>query len=377
MKKFTLIFLLSLTCSILLITCRQNKNVSDEEYLAFIDNVFKEIYDGRTALLNASVDYEEFAKRILAEGNDFDKKKLIEFLQTYFKLGSMMADQIMDGADIRMIKFYRQDNVAHAIIRTYYNGGISVEDWELEKKDDIIMINDAFAIVSGIYWSDDWRTKAANQFSVVDDDVLLNYKLIEINELISVGAYEEADSSFFWVEQAIKNNLYGRTMKLNLASLSKSYEEVVAMSNAFLKSFPEQKNIAEFYQMQSAIQLGLTDKLSQHIDNLTNTLGNDPIYFVYQSWTYQRAGQLEMALQTLDSAIAYMPQVYDLYHNQLDIYYETARYDDFVKLLYRIDTFFAPTGEDVPFFEKTYPKLLKNKDFNTWKENRPIPQDMY
>lgn len=62
MKKFTLIFLLSLTCSILLITCRQNKNVSDEEYLAFIDNVFKEIYDGRTALLNASVDYEEFAK---------------------------------------------------------------------------------------------------------------------------------------------------------------------------------------------------------------------------------------------------------------------------------------------------------------------------
>ena len=46
----------------------------------------------------------------------------------------MMADQIMDGADIRMIKFYRQDNVAHAIIRTYYNGGISVEDWELERK---------------------------------------------------------------------------------------------------------------------------------------------------------------------------------------------------------------------------------------------------
>lgn len=104
--------------------------------------------------------------------------------------------------------------------------------------------------------------------------------------------------------------------------------------------------------MQSAIQLGLTDKLSQHIDNLTNTLGNDPIYFVYQSWTYQRAGQLEMALQTLDSAIAYMPQVYDLYHNQLDIYYETARYDDFVKLLYRIDTLFAPTGEDVPFLKK-------------------------
>ena len=71
-----------------------------------------------------------------------------------------------------------------------------------------------------------------------------------------------------------KNNLYGRTMKLNLASLSKSYEEVVAMSNAFLKAFGTE-NIAEFYQMQSAIQLGLTDKLSQHIDNLTNTLGND------------------------------------------------------------------------------------------------------
>ncbi len=378
MKKYTFVFLLFLiNSSILFITCKQKKVVSDEEYINFIENIFKEIYDGRDELLNTSVDYKEFSKRILADENDFNKKELLAFLKKNFKLGTMVLNQIMDGADIRFVKLYHQNNVTYAVVRTYYNGGISVEEWELEKKDGKIMINDAFAIVSGIYWSDDWRIKAAREFAVVNDEVLLTYKLMEINQLIAEEAYDEADSAFYWVEQASKNNLYGRTMLLNLASLSRNYNEVVVLSNEFLKTFPEQKKIAEFYQLQSAIKLGLIDELLHHIDNLTNMLGNDPIYFVYQSWTYQHIQQLEKALQTLDSAIFYMPQVYDFYHNQLDIYYKIEKYDDFVKLLYQIDNLFAPTSEDVPFFEKMYPKLLNNKEFEIWKENRSTPKGIY
>ncbi len=372
MKKFKLILFLGMV-SILLTACHSKKTFSDKEYLSFIENVLKGIYDGQGNLLNESIDYDVFIDRIQGEEAIFKENKLLPFLQTNFKPGTTMAGYSKDGADIRFIRFYRKNDTAHAIFRTYYNGGISVEDWEFGEKDGKIMINDAFSIVSGIYWSDDWRMKACNEMNVVNDNTILINQLMEINTMISQNAYSEADSAYFWIEQACKKNLYGRTMQLNLASLHKEYEDVNILTKDFLSVFPHQKNSTEFYLLQSAIKHGLVDKAIKHADYLNSKLGNDPIYFVYQSWAYQHAGMNDKTLQCLDSAIHYMPQVYDFYHNKLDVYYQGENYPDFVKQLYVIDSLFSPTDEDIPFFEKNFPKVAETKEFKNWKENRSKP----
>lgn len=377
MKKYITLFLICISYCLLFISCKSNKTFTDDDYLNFIEDVLKELYEGKGTLLNESIDFKEFKNRVLDEEINFDSKKLLEFLQDNFKPGTSMANYILEGADIRFIRFYRQNDTAHAIFRTYYNGGISVEDLEFGQKDGKIMINDAFSVVSGIYWSDDWRMKACNQFQIVSDNTILINQLIEINSLITQEKFAEADSSFFWIEQASTNNLYARTMQLNLASLHQSYDEVKHATKDFLRIFPDKQNISEFYLLQSAIKQGLADNVIFHVDNLTQTIGADPVYFVYLSWTYKHANRLEEALRTLDSSIFYMPQVYDFYHNKLDIYYETKNYSGFIQELYVIDGVFAPTEEDIPFYDKTYPKLLDIKEYNEWKLNRAIQQRLY
>ena len=377
MKKYKIVFVACFCCSLLLTTCKSNKKFSDQEYLSFIENALKEIYNGYGTLLNESIDYDVFINRIQGEEKSFNKKELLSFLETNFKPGTIMANYCKDGADIRFIRFYRKHDTAHAVFRTYYNGGISVEDWEFGQKDGQIKINDAYSIVSGNFWSDNWRIKASNKMNIVNDYTILINQLMEINYMISQKEYNQADSAFFWIEQACKNNLYGRTMQLNLASLYKEYEEVNQLTNDFLKVFPNQKCIAEFYLLQSAIKHGFPEKTMQHADYLNQVLGSDPIYFVYLSWTYQHAGLNDKTQQYLDSAIYYMPQVYDFYHNKLEVYYVENKYSDFVKQLGIIDSIFPPTNEDIPFFEKNYPKVAETKEFKIWKENRPKPNETY
>jgi tetratricopeptide (TPR) repeat protein len=376
MKKHSFPIIIIILC-VLLCACKQNKSFSDDEYLAFINQLMQDLYQENPHSINQSVNIDAFAERILEKEPAFDKKKLTQFLQTHFKPGNTMLEFITEGADIRFIRFYRQNDTAHAVFRTYYNGGISVEDWEFGQKDGQITINDAFSVVSGIHWSDDWHIKACNNFNIVTDYTILIDQLMEINAMISKGEYEKADSAFFWIEQACKNNLYGRTMQLNLTSLHLSYAEMQEVALNFLKTFPQHKHISEFYLLQSAIVNGLSDKVDQHVANLNPLLGNDPIYFVYQSWALNHAKRLDESLQMLDSAILYMPQVYDFYHNKLDLYYETGKYTELIKQLYSIDSIFAPTDKDVPFFENNYPELRKMKEFNEWKSNRLLTQNTY
>ncbi len=376
MNQYKLIFSF-IVCSILFAACQQKKSFSDQEYLTFIENVLQEIYQEKGDLLNESIDYDVYIERVMDEETEFKSKELLDFLQKNFKPGTTMAKYVAEGADIRFVRFYRSNDTAHAIFRTYYNGGISVEDWEFGQQDGKIMVNDAFSIVSGIHWSDDWRMKACMHFGVVNDNTILIDQLMEINYLISQEKFMEADSSYFWIEQAAKNNLYARTMQLNLASLHQSYDDVMQLTKVFLKSFPDRQTISEFYLLQSAIKQGLVDSVLLHAHHLTQLIGPDPIYFVYLSWAYKHANRLDEHLQALDSAIFYMPQVYDFYHNKLDVFYETANYSEFVKELYAIDSIFAPTGEDIPFYDQTYPKLLEVKEYNEWKQHRPQQQVMY
>ena len=191
-----------------------------------------------------------------------------------------------------------------------------------------------------------------------------------LNYYISNNDYSLADSIYSWIIPQMAHNLYARTMGLNLASMAKPYEEVQRLAADFSKTFPHETRIANFYLMQSAIYHGLADELINHIHELIAELGDDPIYYLYQSWAFQQADDKLLALQALDSAITYLPSIFDLYINKLDLYYDLKKHADCINMLYRIDYLFEPDEEDVAFMKTHYPDLLNEKNFAEWANSR-------
>ena len=368
MRKYKLFWLLTLI-GFVFNSCGE-KDLPDEDFIAFAQEIETQVmnYENEVLIVN-SFDYEEFEKRVLA-GVDISKKeknKASEFIREHFNPATSILEAAMNGADFRFVKFYRKDNVPHIIFRTYFNGGVSIEEWILGVKKGKIMVYDAFAIVSGMNWSDECRQKLCNSLRIFTDEVVNINKLIEINYLISNDEYEMADSMLGWVMPQMQHNLYARTMELNLSSQSKPYETVKALTTVFEKTFPTQKQIAAFYLMQSGIRHGLADETMHHIHTLIDLVGDDPIYYLYQSWAFQQSNANVYALQMLDSAIRYMPHVIDLYLNKLDVYYSDYNYQSCVDLLYQMDSLFESGGEDdAVFFQTNYSQLKTYPPFNEW-----------
>lgn len=134
MKRLSFPIIVTLTLTLMLSACKHNKNFSDQEYIDFVENALHDINKDNPHSINASINIDAFVQRIYNQMCDVDKKKLKQFIETNFKPGNILLSFVEEGADLRFIRFYRQNDTAHAIIRTYYNGGISVEDWELGQK---------------------------------------------------------------------------------------------------------------------------------------------------------------------------------------------------------------------------------------------------
>jgi len=329
-------------------------------------------YENENPIIYA-FDYEEFEKRVLTglEISKKDRNRASKFIREHTKPAVSIMESVKNGANFRFVKFYRNGNEPHVIFRTYFNGGVSLEDWTLGVKKGQIRIYDAFAIVSGINWSDDCRQKLCNYLDFITDEVFRINNLIEVNYFISNEEYDTADSLLYWILPQKYDDLYARTMELNLASLNKSYENVQFLAENFEKTFPSQRAIYTFYLMQSSIRHGLADETTTHIHALISLIGDDPIYYVYQSWSYQYANANVYALQMLDSAIRYMPHIFDLYLNKLDIYYSDYDYQSCVNLLYEMDTLFESGGEgDAVFFKLNYPQLIGYEPFIKWIQSK-------
>lgn len=358
-------------CCFLFYSCKE-KDLPDQDFIDFAQKVEQQIqYENGSPIANA-FDYEEFEKRLLV-GLDIPKKekqRATEFIRNNINPAKTTLEAVRNGAHFHFVKFYRKNNEPHLIFRTYFEGGVSLEDWLLGVKDGKIVIYDAFLIVSGINWSDNCRHKLCNYLELYTDEVTNINELININYHIADGNYATADSLLYWIIPQMQENMYARTMEMHLSSLSKSYENMQALADEFAKTFPDEQRISTFYLLQSSIQHGLPNETIKHIYTLIDWVGDDPIYYLFQSWSFQHANENDNALSVLDSAIRYMPYIFDLYVDKLDIYYFDYNYQECVKLLYQIDTRFVSKEEDASFFKTKYPLLTEYKPFNQWLETK-------
>lgn len=349
----------------------KNKDVSDDKYIEFAKQIEQNIIEGNPEFLNQAFDYQIFYGYVL-ENMDLNKMQKAEaesYIKNNLRPGNTIVEAVINGADFHFVKFYRdENNQPKLVFRIYFNGGIVIEEWEVKAKKEQIVIQDVFSIVSGIKWSEDYRQRLNNYFNIVTEDVVNINRLIQVNMLVANEDYQIADSLLSYVLPSMQNYLYARVMEMNLASVLKDYEYVKDKANQFVKDFPSEERIAIFYSLQSAIGNGLIEEVNQHIEKLSIIVGNDPIYYVYRSWAFQRVEAYDYALQALDSVIANIPSLFDLYIEKMDIYYIQEQYDQLVKVLQFIDTLFIPNESDIDYFSKRYPKIVQNESFKIWKD---------
>lgn len=349
----------------------KNKDVSDDKYIEFAKQIEQNIIEGNPEFLNQAFDYQIFYGYVLEnmDLNEMQKAEAESYIKNNLRPGNTIVEAVINGADFHFVKFYRdENNQPKLVFRIYFNGGIVIEEWEVKAKKEQIVIQDVFSIVSGIKWSEDYRQRLNNYFNIVTEDVVNINRLIQVNMLVANEDYQIADSLLSYVLPSMQNYLYARVMEMNLASVLKDYEYVKDKANQFVKDFPSEERIAIFYSLQSAIGNGLIEEVNQHIEKLSIIVGNDPIYYVYRSWAFQRVEAYDYALQALDSVIANIPSLFDLYIEKMDIYYIQEQYDQLVKVLQFIDTLFIPNESDIDYFSKRYPKIVQNESFKIWKD---------
>ncbi len=369
--KLRTYFVLFVLCSLTLASCKE-KDLPDEDFIDFATDVEQQMtYENAISAIHA-FDYDAFEKRVLmgmSISND-EKKRASELIRKMENPIAMVLEEVKNGADFRFVKFYRKNNEPHIIFRIYFNGVVSVEDWTLGVEKGQIRILDAFWVISGIYWSDNYRQQLYNKLNIFTDEVINTNKLININYLTSIEEYQKADSLLYWLLPQMQDNLYARTLELRLASFTDEYEDMEMLAKQFNQSFPDEKRISTYYLMQNSIQQGIVDETINNIHTLIDLIGDDPIYYLYQAWAFQSANSPKHALESLDSAIHYIQGNIDLYINKMDVYYYDYDYDNCMNLLYQIDSLFSHSNNDVAFFSENYPLLKDYKPFVEWAETR-------
>jgi hypothetical protein len=365
----------AIACVMLFLTlgsCRHRTEIlPEEDYLAFVREIITAAYSEHPDpnVFTDAFDLHAFADRISVQGDipERQRPELDRFLKEYFQPGRRMLARVDQGADYQLVSFHMRHDTAHAIFRIY-NGTVTFEEWMMLAGKNGIRIFDISDPISGMYWSDEWNMNACAYLDIRDDHFLINEKLIEINRMIGQKDFSGADSLFTWIEQATKNNLYARAMRLNLLSQSQPYDSLLSACRDFLVMFPEKTATTSFFCLQNAISHGMMPEVRQHCDELGRAIGYDPIFFLYLAWGYKAAGDPESSLRMLDSLTAYIPVQYDFHNYKLDLYYDQQDITGFIRQMEWIDSLFSASDEDIPYYEENYPDMKNRPEFKAWKQ---------
>ncbi|MBO4739821.1 MAG: hypothetical protein J5606_09740 [Bacteroidales bacterium] len=375
MKKHIIFIVCLLALTTTFHSCK-NKDFSDEEYIAFAKNIEKSILEGNADIMNQAFDYKNFNKLVLSDFklNKQEQEEAETILKNEILPGNLKAEAVKNGGDFMFLKFYRKDKQAFALFRLYYQGGISIEEYELKVVDGAIKIEDVFIVNSGVKWSENYRFEMAVKFNILNEEIANTNKLLIAKSYIENDELDKADSLLLYLLPQEQNNLYARVLDLKLASLLYNYDEFEEYADKFKQNFTTEERIADFFLIHSSMTNGLVEETQNNINNLVRQCGFDPIYYLYMSQVFFNVDAYDFALQTLDSAIVYLPGLFDLYVEKMNIYYALEDYQKLTETILEVDNLFLPMPEDVENYSKHFAKAVKSPYFQEWIEKRKSMQ---
>lgn len=289
---------------------------SDENYIGFAKKLEESIHAENPEMFDNSIDvasFFNFSKRELAQS--YNKRKGIELLQSYLKVGSSISSQLVSTNDFKYTNFYKEDGIPHIVFRLYRPDFINFIDFTLGIKKDKIIIKDMYNFYSGILFSEmasDMYYKAINSQGID----IANIKIYQpIKNLLFSGNYEEAYTSLVSIPTAKRSSFHYQFLLIAASNYDdEKLIEVITEMKAFK---PDDKRLHTYLNFQENIVHGDLDKLNAAIDDLKKYVGEDPIFDLYRGILFNLQSDYEKSEPFFDRLVTEIPNFYGGYYYKL------------------------------------------------------------
>ena len=338
--------------------------LSDDDYIDFAKKLEKSIHTKNPEVFDNSVDIASlfgFSKRELAQS--FKKRKVIEFLQPYLKIGSSISSQLLYPNDFKYTNFYKEDGIPHIVFRLYRPDFINFIDFTLDIKKDKIVIDNMYDFYSGILFSEmafDLYNKTINlrQSNIANMDIYQSIK----NQLF-LGLYEEAYNSFVAIPNAERSPFHYQFL-LIAASNCDDDEKLIQVISDMKAHKPNDKRLDTYLNFHESLIHGDLDKLNTAIDNLKKYVGEDTIFDQYRGILFNLQSEFEKAGPFFDRVITENPNFFGGYYYKLYNMLLRDKENEALSVIAEMKERFSISKEDFVFdLQEEYKEFTNSEAF--------------
>mgnify|MGYP000394663059 CR=1 FL=1 len=318
---------------------------SDKTYTDFAKKLEESIHTENPEIFDNSIDIAslfDFSKRELTQS--YNKRKGIELLQPYLKIGSSISSQLVHTNDFKYTNFYKENGVPHIVFRVYRPDFINFIDFTLGIKKDKILITNMYNFYSGILFSEMASDMYYEAINLRVNDIANMKAYHPIRNHLYAGNYEKAYTQLASIPAAKRNPFHYQFLLIAASNYDDDkLLEVIAEMKA-LK--PDDKRLHAYLNFQEEIVHGDIDKLNAAIDDLKKYVGEDPIFDLYRGIMFNLQSDFEKSEPFFERITTQIPDFFDGYYYKLYCLLSQDKKDEALSLIAKIKERFLISEEE-------------------------------
>lgn len=335
---------------------------SDQNYIEFAKELEKLIHENKPEVFDESVDlaaFFGFSNRELVGSHK--KRKMIEALQSYLKIGDLISSSVQYKEDFIFTNFYKEEGIPHIVFRLYRPDIINFVDFTLGIKKDTIVIKDMYNFFSGILFSEmasDLYYKIINQGDLSFIDIKA-YQQVKYE--MELGNYEEAYNVLIAIPEA-KRNAYHYQFLLTATS-NFDNEKLLAVIAEMKASNTEDQRLHAYLNFKEHIVHGDLEKLNAAINDLKKHVGEDVIFDLYRGFMFNFKSDHKQAILFFDRIIKELPDFYDGYYYKLYGLLMQDKKEEAIRVTAKMNERFSISKEELIFGLQEFQEFTSSEAF--------------
>ncbi len=296
-----------------------------EAVATFIKEAEKSVRDGKADFLNNAVDTVALKAAAEKKGSALDIGAGMDIFYGNCAFGDYLCDIEESGGSFRFDTLYVKNGQHHVVLRTYDdNGNFQFEDLLIGFKKGKAVIQDAFLYSITSNLSDKIASESTlNVFMTIDNPTADARNMIMATALCANGEYGQ-----MW---KLLNE-----QKANLQQFTSFYKFYTIGLHECSTNFAGDLEVLGadmrfnlYHQLCHAIRTGNAEAAMQHISQLIDYTGDDPIYWVLYAKALTNAKQYQEALAAYNTAKQGMDYIWDIWTGELVCYKQLHNTESF------------------------------------------------
>ena len=370
-RKISSSFLPLIFLLIVFIPLNLKASVDYNELITFAKQLESSISSGNPYYFNLCFNTEAIInKAVNLEENTTENtfiQGFIDGVKQEFDLGTEIINEIGSKGSFLFIRAYQQNGKSKILFRLISDYGIDYHEYEVESKEDKIMIVDGYVFTSA--------QSISNTFRLIYTEYLMSsYRVVEnrrdkdpVKKIYQLAFSGKNMKAFKKWEKLPATIRYSKTNQLLGINLAKQLSKKIYFGTyvEYLKHFPDEPG-KYFVPLDGLIKHGYYKAALENIDRLDEIVQEDPLLNVLRANIYQEIGNVSVAENYLCQVIDLMPEYETGYINLLGLYLKEKEFAKVTELLDKIIFTFDTGKEDlIPFFDN-HPDFINSAEYQNW-----------